>query len=416
MVFHVSKYGKMRSIFQLPAWFLILGIVALWLLGTCGVALAQGPEPQIVPELPRAPASPLSPQSSPPTASPFAQSLPPLKAVLIVGPIDGDTGNWTTSEKKNMDLAASELAANGVAVQKFYAPNNDWAQIKAAANGAHFLLYRGHGVYWPPPGMPHPPVGGFNLSGNSMPISNQKIRDELKLAPNAIVMLYACFSAGSAANDTGDIGLAEAQRRVGEYSHPFLDTGVAGYYADWFGDAFQLWVRYLFAGQTLGQAYKSFYDFNASTVNYGVHPDPQHTDKAMWLDKDNWTYVKYNNAFVGLLGETLATLFNPVSCLATPSSPKQFYYRNVSVPAGAGWTASFTAGAGSWVTANPLSGTGGGDITVQIKPSGLSVGKYQTGLKIVVTAPDGSKTEQTFAISLYVVQHLHPVYLPINGH
>jgi len=42
-------------------------------------------------------------------ASPAALSLPPLKAVLIVGPIDGDYGSWTTQEKGNMDLAAAEL-------------------------------------------------------------------------------------------------------------------------------------------------------------------------------------------------------------------------------------------------------------------------------------------------------------------
>lgn len=45
-------------------------------------------------------------------------SLPPLKAVLLVGPIDGDYGSWTQSEKENMDLAADELAAHGVEVHK----------------------------------------------------------------------------------------------------------------------------------------------------------------------------------------------------------------------------------------------------------------------------------------------------------
>jgi len=52
-------------------------------------------------------------------------SLPPLKAVLVVGPIDGDDGSWTQEEITSMELAASELQANGVTVHKFYTPNND---------------------------------------------------------------------------------------------------------------------------------------------------------------------------------------------------------------------------------------------------------------------------------------------------
>ena len=49
-----------------------------------------------------------------------------------------------------MELAAAEVEANGVTVYRFYTPNNNWDQIKAAAEGAHFLFYQGHGVQWRP--------------------------------------------------------------------------------------------------------------------------------------------------------------------------------------------------------------------------------------------------------------------------
>ena len=62
--------------------------------------------------------------------------FPSLKAVLIVGPIDGDDGNWTSYEKRDMDLAATGLQANGVTVHRFHTPDNDWEQIKSAAQGA----------------------------------------------------------------------------------------------------------------------------------------------------------------------------------------------------------------------------------------------------------------------------------------
>ena len=174
-----------------------------------------------------------------------------------------------------MDLAATELQANGVTVHKFYAPNNDWNQIKAAAAGAHFLMYRGHGVYYP--GTSPWTVGGFALSGGIK--SSGDIRNDLALAQDAIVMLYGCFTAGSSSLDGGDIGITEARRRVAQYSDPFFDIGAAGYYANWFGDAFQMYLCYLFQGQTLGQAYESYFDFNSNTVDRGMHPD--HPDKVL---------------------------------------------------------------------------------------------------------------------------------------
>jgi hypothetical protein len=237
-----------------------------------------------------------------PGAAPL--SLPPLKAVLIVGPIDGDTGDWTLQEKNNMDLAAEALTSHGVEVHKFYTPNNDWDQIVAAATGAHFLLYRGHGVYWTD--MPTPDVGGFALK-NGM-ISSSQIRSDLKLAPNAIIMLYGCFTAGTAGNDTTSISSAEAQRRVAQYSDPFFDIDAGGYFADWFGGAFPSYVNSLFAGQTQARAYEAFFDFNADTVERYMHPD--HPSQVMWLDHDVWDdMVKYNNAFVGQPDVTLEDLF-----------------------------------------------------------------------------------------------------------
>jgi hypothetical protein len=85
-------------------------------------------------------------------------------------------------------------------------------------------------------------------------------------------MLYACYAAGTSGSDTTDIGLTEAQYRVARFSEPFLDLGIAGYYANWFGNAFEKFLTYLFAGKTLGQAYESYFDFNAATVSRTTHP------------------------------------------------------------------------------------------------------------------------------------------------
>jgi hypothetical protein len=271
-----------------------LAAVTITLAGAAsGPAWASPPTPR-TPDTPiRPPPAIITDRPAPePPGSPLA--LPPLKAVLVVGPIDGAGGSWTAQEKHNMDRAAAELEANGVTVHRFYTPNDDWAQIQAAAEDAHFFFYRGHGVYWSP--LPHPNVGGFSLTARF--VSPDEIRSELGLAPNAIVMLYGCFTAGSSGIEGDDIDSAEAQRRVAQYSDPFFDVGAGGYYANWSGDAFQMFVRYLFQGKTLGEAYESYSDFDNATVERYTHPD--HPTLAMWLDKDvRGGKPQYNNAFAG---------------------------------------------------------------------------------------------------------------------
>ena len=271
--------------------------------------------PQAPPRPPRPPVSAqVSTIPSPTAASDL--SLAPLKAVLLVGPIDGNDGDWTRSEIENMELAADALAAHGVEIHRFYPGDSNQAAIEAAADGAHFLLYRGHGVY--DGNLPHPNVGGFSLSSGFY--SSNDIRENLNLAPGAIVMLYGCFTAGSssAEGDRYDIGINEASRRVAQYSDPFFDIGAGGYYANWFGDAFEHFVNYLFAGDTLGDAYEHYFDFNANTVYRTTHPN--HAGLPMWVDKDNWGYWKYNNAFAGYADKTLEDLFPAAELGGIPAS------------------------------------------------------------------------------------------------
>lgn len=243
-------------------------------------------------------------------------ALPPLKAVLLVGPIDGIDGSWTKAEIANMELAAQVLIKNGVEVHRFYPGSGTFEEIEEAAKGAHFLLYRGHGVY--DGNIPFPNVGGFSLSSGYY--SPDRIKTNLHLATNAIVMLYGCFTAGSssAEGDEYDIGITEASRRVAQYSAPFFIAGAAGYYANWYGNAFQSFLTNLFAGQTLGSAYENYFDFNAQTVYRTYHPD--FPAIPMWVDKDNWGYWQYNNAFVGLKDKKLTDLFKPVTLGGIPSS------------------------------------------------------------------------------------------------
>lgn len=315
-----------------------------------------------------------------------------------------------------MDLAAAELQANGVTVHKFYAPNNDWEQIKAAANGAQFLFYRGHGVYWG--SMPSPTVGGFSLSRRF--VSPDQIRNELRLAPNAIVMLYGCFTAGSSSIDNGSISSAEAQRRVLQYSAPFMDIRTAGYFANWFGDAFQMYVRYLFRGMTLGDAYQAYFDFNPASVERYAYPG--HTGSVLWLDKDTWGgQTQYNNAFAGQADKTLVDLFAPpqlaspdeISLLALRNSPPRTFTLQINSPAPASWRVSLSPSDAAWLIVQPWSGQAGEPVIIQINPQGRPVGTYQASLHIVSIDSLGATNQDVVPITLQIVESLHRTLLPM---
>lgn len=388
---------------------------------------AQPSPPRILPVLPvpQIPPSAVSRSASAVTAS----SLPPLKAVLIVGPIDGATGSATQLEKTNMELAAAELEANGVAVQRFYAPNTNWSAIESAAEGAHFLLYRGHGVYWPGiADFPSPYVGGFYLSDDTF-ISPDQIRQDIRLAPNAIVMLYGCFTAGHSggAEDHRDIGVEEAARRVAQYSDPFLHIGAAGYYANWFGNAFQMFLRSLFGGSTLGDAYEAYFDFNASTVHRTTHSE--HPEAAMWLDKDFWSgYWQYNNAFAGSPNETIASLFASPTLGDLPHTV-QFTYsisdarlipalvretvQNVTTGDILQWSISKQ---GAWFEASPAAGQTPTDLVVTPDGFGTTTASTYTGsITVTVTSPEGTMgSPHRMNLSLEVIQEPLPTaYLPL---
>jgi subtilisin family serine protease len=399
------------------------------LLGAGSVpGLAQESDPRIVARPPQPPIGAIEPAEAP---EPGIQQLPQLKAVLIVGPIDGDDGTWTRSEIENMEAAAEELEANGVDVHRFYTPNNDWDAIKQAAEGAHFLLYRGHGVWWPYiSDFPHPHVGGFSLKDKF--ISSDDIRQDLDLAENAIVMLYGCFTAGHSSHekDHRDIGIDEAKRRVAQYSDPFFDVGASAYYANWFDSAFQMFLRYLFQGQTLGNAYESYFDFNADTVYRTTHPD--HPELAMWLDKDKWDgYWQYNNAFAGLPDETLETLFASPA-LGNVVEDVSFVYSiperrllssdwrvpldNASTDQPLDWTVST---AGDWFTVFPTSGTTPGGFTISPSTFVTSTpGTYTGAVTVTVTDPPAVEgSPQRIDLKLRVSEtSFSYVYLPLVMH
>ncbi|MBL7852786.1 MAG: hypothetical protein JNL17_00195 [Cyclobacteriaceae bacterium] len=239
------------------------------------------------------------------TSVSVAGNLIKLKAVLLVGPIESDRDATTLEYINNLKAAAKVLRDNKVDVKEFYTPNNNWEEIKKAAAGAHFLIYKGHGVY----DGSEPPkwVGGFCLKG-SFP-SPDEVRSDLALADNSVILISGCFTAGNAGYDIGKIDINEAKRRVAMYSEPFFSNRSAVYYANWYPDAFATMLQNLFAGQTFGQAYRSYPNGNnpAKILDF---PYPHRSGLKMCIGSEDYSgQTAFNNAFVGDEGKTLMDFF-----------------------------------------------------------------------------------------------------------
>jgi hypothetical protein len=335
--------------------------------------------------------------------------------VIVVGPLNDSA--TTRREIDNAELSALEFEAHGVAVSRFYAPNNNWEQIKSAANGAHFFIYRGHGIYWND--TPTPPVGGMKL--NDIIYSNADIRAGLHLAPNAVVMIYSCFSSGSSDTDKAAITQAEARRRVDEYSAPYLDLGASVVLANWYPEAFQMYIRYLFQGMTFGQAFKTFYDYDPAMANLGVHPSRPGID--LWLEYENWNPYpipapQYDSSLVGKSGATLEKIFAPamelsaqnINLLVKPNTGTQTFHIVVD----SSWDHTFTWTAGdnaAWVNTTPSNGVSGSAVTVQVIP-GSATGVYQAQVTVNTTDPlIVNKTAQVH-INLIVSNTIHKTFIP----
>jgi thiol-disulfide isomerase/thioredoxin len=293
--------------------YLILGIIFLFMCGgtpeTSGPETVQQDNPESIISDTQMIPSPVSPaiddqklilrKSDPPVKS---VNIPNLKAILLVGPIDGPTGSATRESIRIFQETAQLFKNYGVTVYEFYSPNSDWDKVKQISAGAHFLIYSGHGVYDGkiPPGK----VGGLALDKGSGDTR------ELNLHPNAIIMLLkSCFAAGNSGLDIGQIDLNEARRRVAMYSEPYLEQGFAGYYANWYPQFASEVIPHFFSGKTFGDVYKSFRDYNANTSYTYSHPQVQ--NQVMWINEATWGSSKvYNYAFCGKPNVTLASVFS----------------------------------------------------------------------------------------------------------
>ena len=149
--------------------------------------------------------------------APVAAASPP-KVAVIVGPVGGSTAGYI----RDAEAAAAEALKYTPNVVKVYTPNATWAAAKAAMQDASIVIYMGHGNGFPSPysatlamdrqnGLGVNPTAGGDDSATKY-YGEQFLRNEVRLAPNAVVILgHLCYASG-----TSEPGKARSDRSPGQ--------------------------------------------------------------------------------------------------------------------------------------------------------------------------------------------------------
>lgn len=161
----------------------------------------------------------------------------PKRAVIVVGPV----GSSTPKYKEKGNAIAAAAAAHGMEVTRIFTPNAVWADVVAAATGADLFVYLGHGNGWP---SPNPPFQedtkdglGLNPSRGTDNTTTKyyganRLRESIRLAPNAIVILNKlCYAEGNGEQGMPIPTTSVARQRVDNFASGFLAIGARAVFA-----------------------------------------------------------------------------------------------------------------------------------------------------------------------------------------
>lgn len=222
----------------------------------------------------------------------------PLKAVVIVGPAAESTQEYLREGER----IARQAEAQGMDVRRIYTPRATWSRVKANIQGAKLVVYLGHGNGWPSPYAPFQKLtkDGFGLnpcadtcgtSGPTRYFGEERIREEIRLGTDAVVLLHRiCYASGNGEDFMGpefDRDLVVA--RVSNFASGFLDAGAGAVFALGWRQRLDLPAELMTTDKTIDDIFESprtpgWYDgfvgwrdhYATSTRNPGarIHLDP----------------------------------------------------------------------------------------------------------------------------------------------
>lgn len=252
---------------------------------------------------------------TPPEASIGFESRSAIKIAVIVGPV----GTPLTETYRGLaDSAARAAETQGATVARAYSPAATPEAVLAAVEGAHIVIYFGHGNGFPSrysSTLDPRTANGWGLQGpeargtdeDSWQDGTLAYYGEAWIAAHArpapgFVMIYsnACYAPG--APDGGGVSTSdEAAARVGYYSRGPLGMGASAYFAtDYYAGATRLVTAILTSPtSTYGQIFRDEPNFVSSGLESRSHPSS--TGRELWLHKSAYfgDQVNYWYAFAG---------------------------------------------------------------------------------------------------------------------
>jgi hypothetical protein len=224
--------------------------------------------------------APVAATTAPATPGPAST----VKVVIVVGA----TGSATQNYRDIADAAYAEAIQHTPNVVKVYSPNATWAAVRAALQGASVVIYLGHGNGWPSP-YPNDPnyttKDGFGLNATANNGDNNVtyygepyLANEIKLAPNAIVLLnHLCYSAGNSEPGYPDPTLGVAEQRVDNYGAGFIKAGARAVIAEAHGSINGM-IRDLFTTpESVLDLWRHQADYNGNELSFASVRSPGHT-------------------------------------------------------------------------------------------------------------------------------------------
>ncbi len=160
------------------------------------------------------------------------------KVAVIVGPVAGITDSYRAMAKDAARMAR-RYTPNVVEV---YSPNATWPRVADAIDGASIVIYLGHGNGWPSRyrdslypvtqnGFGLNPVAGVDDAAHQY--FGEKSLDQVKLAPNAVVLLHhLCYASGNTEPGLPEGTLDQAVQRVDNYAAGFIRAGARAVVAE----------------------------------------------------------------------------------------------------------------------------------------------------------------------------------------
>jgi flagellar hook assembly protein FlgD len=266
------------------------------------------------------------------------------RVVVIVGPVGGSTAHY----KEDANAIVAEARRYTPNVVKVYTPNATWAKVKAAAQGANVLVYLGHGNGWPSIYAPFQTLtkDGFGLdpgtganSTKTVYYGEDYIRRDIRLAPNAVVLLYhLCYASGNTEPGLAVGPLSDSRQRVDNYGAGFIGAGARAVIAEGHpAHPAVNYVRQLFTtNRTMEQVFRRAPTFHDNVL--GPSSSQRTPGLRFLMDPDSSAPSGFYRSLIGDLSLTAREVVSP-GLVRTDTHPAEFVVpgsAQVTVDAGAG--------------------------------------------------------------------------------